>query len=390
MLQKMVLTNFLSFRERTEFDFTPSKYAILSATNVSNSNQLKGAMFIGPNASGKTNALKGLTFLIQLIGGNIGSISPYRCIFGKRSEFEVEYTFLICGETVSYTVKYCTKKRELEEKLVVAGQQVLSRQGNTGKMKYRGAEIVDEHLDSQTSFLRTASFNTGRFPQDPLLHELMEFLLNSAYIYGYQHPAMLGATAIKFAEETGVEKLNAYLSEMNYNFSLEYSSHSEGMGIKVRVGTGADGQEQKMLFLKRKDYPVPVGIYQESNGNQTFVGMLPELIRVIEKPSMLVIDEFGNSLHNMLAEKIVRFFMEKAEQSQLFITSHCTNLISNSVLRPDQINLVSFEKTDTDKNLWSSTVTRLTKFKPREAQNLEKMYLGGMFEGLPDYEKVQN
>ena len=65
-------------------------------------------------------------------------------------------------------------------------------------------------------------------------------------------------------------------------------------------------------------------------------------------------------------------------------------MISNSVLRPDQINLVSFEKTDTDKNLWSSTVTRLTKFKPREAQNLEKMYLGGMFEGLPDYEKVQN
>ena len=25
---------------------------------------------------------------------------------------------------------------------------------------------------------------------------------------------------------------------------------------------------------------------------------------------------------------------------------------------------------------------------PREAQNLEKMYLGGMFEGLPIYEEV--
>ena len=61
------------------------------------------------------------------------------------------------------------------------------------------------------------------------------------------------------------------------------------------------------------------------------------------------------------------------------------SLISNSVLRPDQINLVSFTRTNVDKNWWSSTVTRLSKFRPREAQNLEKMYLGGMFEGLPDY-----
>ena len=51
MLQKMILTNFLSFRERTEFDFTPSKYTILSGTKVTNSNQRKGSMIIGPNES---------------------------------------------------------------------------------------------------------------------------------------------------------------------------------------------------------------------------------------------------------------------------------------------------------------------------------------------------
>lgn len=385
MLQKMTLTNFLSFRERTEFDFAPSKYTILSDTNISSNCQLKGAMFIGPNASGKTNALKGLTFLIQLIGGNIRSFSNYQCIFGSHPGYTAEYVFGICGKEVSYTVKYCTKKGELEEKLVVAGRQVLVRQGSTGRMEYGGAEIADEHLDSQTSFLRTASFNTGRFPQDQVLHGLMEFLLNSAYIGEYKDSLILGASGNILAEKTGVEKLNKYLGEMNYNFSLEYNSHSEGMGVKVRTGTGLDGQEQKVLFLKRKDYPVPVAIYQESNGNRAFVGMLPSLIRSIESPSMLVIDEFGNSMHNMLAEKIVRFFMKKADRSQLFITSHCTNLISNSVLRPDQINLVSFTRTNVDKNWWSSTVTRLSKFRPREAQNLEKMYLGGMFEGLPDY-----
>ena len=97
---------------------------------------------------------------------------------------------------------------------------------------------------------------------------------------------------------------------------------------------------------------------------------------------MLVFDEFGNSLHNKLAEKIIKFFMRDAKNSQMFITSHHTNLISNSVFRPDQIDLITFN------DATGSKVNRLSQFKPREAQNMEKMYLGGMFEGLPLYEEL--
>ena len=110
--------------------------------------------------------------------------------------------------------------------------------------------------------------------------------------------------------------------------------------------------------------------------------MLPCLINTIEKPGMLIYDEFGNSLHNKLTEKIIKFFMKEAKNSQIFVTSHHTNLISNSVFRPDQIDLVTF------KDSKGSTVTRLSQFKPREAQNMEKLYLGGMFEGLPLYEEI--
>ena len=68
MLTKMYLTNFLSFSERTEFDFTASKYSILNETNVYN-DVLKGSLFIGPNAAGKSNALKGIAFIINMIKG---------------------------------------------------------------------------------------------------------------------------------------------------------------------------------------------------------------------------------------------------------------------------------------------------------------------------------
>ena len=70
MLTKMYLTNFLSFFDRTEIDFTASKYNILSETNVYDNTILKGGLFIGPNAAGKSNVLKGIAFLINMIKGD--------------------------------------------------------------------------------------------------------------------------------------------------------------------------------------------------------------------------------------------------------------------------------------------------------------------------------
>lgn len=46
MLAKMYLTNFLSFKERTEIDLTASKYSILGKTNVYKSEILKGALLL--------------------------------------------------------------------------------------------------------------------------------------------------------------------------------------------------------------------------------------------------------------------------------------------------------------------------------------------------------
>lgn len=377
MLTKMYLTNFLSFSERTEFDFTASKYSILDKTNVFNNEILKGALFIGPNASGKSNALAGIAFIIKLIKGEGATIDNSRCFFSKNPTTTVEYEFVFSGKKVEYKIEYNIKTKSICEKLMIDNVVVLERNGTKGVLKIGDTNITDDQLDAETLFLRTASFNTGRFPQEPILHELMDYLFNSYFVDGYNQEAHWGKNIKKYAEEHGVEKINEYLHEFNYDFFIEYGTESEGNGLKIILGSKGKG-----VFLKRKSFQVPNVFYNESQGNQVFADMLPNLIGVIENPGMLVFDEFGNSLHNKLAERIIRFFMEKSGSSQMFITSHHTNLISNSVFRPDQIDLVTFEGSK------GSKVVRLSQFKPREAQNMEKMYLGGMFEGLPTYEEV--
>lgn len=377
MLAKMYLTNFLSFKERTEIDLTASKYSILGKTNVYKSEILKGALFIGPNASGKSNALKGLSFIIKMIKGEGVSFNRYRCLFSDNPIITIEYEFIFESKKVEYAIEYNIQTNSISENLKIDEITVLKRTGNTGELRIGQSVTTDDQVDSETLFLRTASFNTGRFPQEPTLRKLMDFLQNSYIVDEYNWDARVGRTITRYAEEFGVEKINKYLTAFKYDFSMEYGSESEGAGLKLTLGA-----DNKMVFLKRKSFPFPNVLINESQGNQVFADLLPHLIRVIENAGMLIVDEFGNSFHNKLAEKIISFFMENAKNSQIFITSHHTNLVSNSVFRPDQINLITFLNTA------GSNAKRLSQFKPREAQNLEKMYLGGMFEGLPIYEEV--
>lgn len=377
MLTKMYLTNFMSFPKRTEFDFTASKYSILNTTNIYNGEILKGALFIGPNASGKSNSLKGITFLIDMIKGEGASFSRFRCRYFDNPFVKLEYEFIFNNKKLIYKIECNVNTNKLSEDLTINDEIILKREGSEGELRIANKIYTDEKLDNDTLFLRTASFNTGRFPQEPTLRALMDYLNNSYCIDGYNQGAHWGKTVTKYAEENGVEKLNSFLKEFKYDFFLEYGSESSGNNVTVNVSS-----DEKIIFLKRKSFPVPNVFYDESQGNQVFIDMLPNLINIIENPGMIIFDEFGNSLHNKLTEKIIKHFMKYSHNSQFFITSHHTNLISNSVFRPDQINLISFKPSD------GSTVMRLSSFKPREAQNMEKMYLGGMFEGLPFYEDI--
>ena len=67
-----------------------------------------------------------------------------------------------------------------------------------------------------------------------------------------------------------------------------------------------------------------------------------------------------------------------SKDAQLLLVSHSTNLLTNNLLRPDQIYTVDFIDGK------GSVLNRVSDSKPREAQNLEKMYLSGVFNGLPN------
>ena len=56
MLTKITMNNFKSFKNQTTVDLTKTNYTVLPK-NVSENGVLKGCMFVGANASGKSNII---------------------------------------------------------------------------------------------------------------------------------------------------------------------------------------------------------------------------------------------------------------------------------------------------------------------------------------------
>ena len=137
-----------------------------------------------------------------------------------------------------------------------------------------------------------------------------------------------------------------------------------------------------MIFFKRDGINVPIPFPEESLGNQNLLRILPSFLRVIKDSGMLLIDEFSSGFHNDLETLLIRYFMENATNAQMIFVSHSTNILSNSILRPDQEYSVEFLEGT------GSVVKRFSSEQPRSAQNIEKMYVSGVFGGLPNYVEV--
>ena len=70
MLKKITLNNFKTFTKETDIEFSATNYKFLENENVGDNRILKGLLFVGENASGKTQILKAITFLLDLLFGN--------------------------------------------------------------------------------------------------------------------------------------------------------------------------------------------------------------------------------------------------------------------------------------------------------------------------------
>ena len=382
MLVKLSMQNFKSFMEKAELDLNATGYEILKDTNKTSDNILKGALIVGGNATGKSTVLKALKFLLQLLVWQVNIVPfDYLCLFKESNgKMKLEYEFFINKEKINYEIE-CDVKGITKEKLLVSNKERLSRIGqNAVYTSNNNQETSIENLQQNQSAIRKVYFDT-KFIDDETLMKWFQFLEQSVYIDQDRKTIYKsgGASSIitykDYFEQNGTDKFNKFLKQIGYEQSVEYTNEFNNGKVKFNFQNN-----QKDIIVKRNNMDFALPLNMESDGNQTLVYTLPIVFDAMKSDAIAIIDEFSSGFHNILEEKVIKFFMENSKNAQLFLVSHSTNLLSNTLLRPDQIYTVDFI------NGKGSKLNRVSDSKPREAQNLEKMYLSGVFNGIPNFE----
>lgn len=364
MLKKITVKNFKCFKNETVFDLRKTNYKFLEQNTCGK--LLKGALLVGDHASGKTTILQSIRLLPALLfrQGSCNGM-PYQCIFSKENDSGLIYEFDIDGHDLVYSFTF-SRDSFVEENLTVDGRAVIERLGKKGKW-IAGKETVLWDIEDSQLFLKQVSMNP-EISGSEILRQFLAYLKKTIYIDGYTRKiaAFDGESlcAEKYIENYGVEKMNDFFTEYHFPYRLRYCREGEGTG---------------QIFFRREENGGEIPACMESSGNRTLMNLLPAFFRGIESGGMLLIDSFGGGLHNKLEELLVRHVMKKGEKTQLIFASHSTNLLSNTILRPDQIYAVESGKEE------GSRLHRFSDEQPRVAQNLEKMYLSGVFGGLPAY-----
>ena len=387
MLTKITLHNFKSFKNTETIDLTKTNYTILPQ-NVADNGVLKGCIFVGANASGKSTIVLGVKLLLDFLflERNMNS-GIFVCMFGDNPCYSLEYDFLIEKKNIHYSFEVDTRKNMISEKLYLEDKLMMERMGLSAKSYIadkNGINYDETDVGKDSLFLRTLYFNT-KFASNPVLKSWMEYLKKSIYINMFERRIFsynnMEVSVTRYLDKGGCQSINKFFNEYNFEQNIEYDHSSEGNHIKMIVGID---ESEKDVFFKRKGIDVPIPFSEESLGNQNLLRILPSFLTTIENDGMLLIDEFSSGFHNDLESLLVRYFMEKSKYAQMLFVSHSTNLLSNSILRPDQEYSVEFQREN------GSSVKRFSTEQPRSAQNIEKMYVSGVFGGLPDYKEVQH
>lgn len=380
MLTSITLEDYTTFITKTTFDFKATNYKILEETNVGSNRVLKGALFLGENASGKTQVLQAIILLLNLLlESSEQNYIVKKSLYTKDTRFTLEYKFDIDGNEISYEVGFEANNIDYE-KLKLNDEVKIERIKTNGKTYF--GEKKNKEVNLQLSLLKQEYYNT-RCENDEILIKWFDFLKNSIYInclHGtcktYNPEKISEQFLYKYAEKNNPTKLNKFINEIGYNSEVVFEKQSSNKDKSIVINS-----DKPMISLKKKGTDITLPLQIESTGNQAFMNIILPIQYAAHNNCMIIVDEFSSGLHNDLEESLIKYFFNNSKDSQLFFTSHSTNLLDTYLLRPDQLYSFKFD------SIKGTIIKRFSDENPRESQNMEKMYLSGVFDGMPSYNK---
>lgn len=394
MILKIEFENFFSIRDRVRIDFRAANINTALARELKHNvidwkgvPVLKSVGLFGPNASGKSNILKAISFCCRMIldshlynEGVVFNFEPFKFEDWqeKPSRFLIDF---VCDD-VEYEYAFeLTKTKVLSESLfhypVGRRAKVFVRSAD-GKYSF-GAGTISKPADvvlntgDKNLFLSRASSMNREIAQKLYRYFMNQFLLglvnvNDVVVLDGFHTykrVILKALEICDTDITDIEVRKEQVPS-----PLIVPGQGD---VTFRL---VDILKFKTFHRDNKDVMFDLDL-EESNGTRKLFQILIRLLDVVRNKKGIMMDEFDMGLHTRLADFILDLIHASAG-SQLLFSSHNTSLIDVKRLRRDQIVFVNKSENG------ATEVYSLYDFKDfRENMDAEKGYIQGRFDAVP-------
>ena len=407
MLISLKLNNCFIYNNEVEFSMRANMHHKRFKSNLTSFGQihvLKTAMLIGPNNAGKTNFIRCMAAIRDMMLNRSG-IRMNSNLFSDNPIAEFEIVFLSGKREYLFEVKYNSRTNEyVYERFAEVSYDVhKNRKETTWFVK----DTVDQVYKCENSELVTVMKVASK--NNILIHlidvEHFEMLEKAKQIIvGFAEkidiidmnniPLKKTIDMLKMSDEKKTKIVNFIL---NADLSMDDYKYLSDDELKVRIDLPEENvkpQENalnvaapimEMLHLASvyKGKIVPSIIF-DSTGTKKIAAIASYVIDALENGKILVIDELDNSLHFKLTRAIVALFNNELNaEAQLICTVHDVSLLDcQNLFRKDQI---WFAHKDRD-NAYLYSLTEFTSEKDgvRGVSDLIDRYRMGVFGALPE------
>ncbi|QEI39826.1 hypothetical protein BMF77_00379 [Dolichospermum sp. UHCC 0315A] len=423
MLVEFSVENYRSIQEKQTLSMVAAEDETMLDSNtfpVPNNDDLRlvtSAAIYGPNASGKSNLLKAIQVLKNLVINSasrmqIGDklpVEPFRLnseSAKKPSSFEV----IFIHEKIRYEYGVSlNRERVFEEWLIAYRNEVqenwFSREylpdnptfepnegykWSFGKGLKGEKKRIQRFVRSNSLFISHAAQNNHPqltevfdFFQDELkiiLHIDTPFIVDDTNNEGYYNymVKLLNEADIGIADL----KIEIIPETLNDDMIHRIQQEMQKLGINAISKDIPDFGRLDIITVHKmndSDKTVEFEIDEESDGTKRLFEIAGYWLYVLQNGEILIIDEIDRSLHPVLSKALIKMFNNpeiNKNNAQLIFTTHDTTLLDGEIFRPDQIWFT--EKDNSMTKLYS-----LFDFRPREDESLQKGYLLGRYGAIP-------
>ena len=381
MLRQFKVKNYKNFKNELCIDFEKTAGYQFS-TDCIVDGVIRKMLIYGRNATGKTNLGKALMDIGATMFGNSGFARNGILLNADSTEdfASFYYAFQFDGSELIYRYSRRSDLELNDEELTIDGKTIFrcdfaAKKYSFDNLKYIDAETAnterylqsldgsreaEDDIESQLPFLRWLISNVA-LRNDSILIRLANFVRRMVMI------TVSDVVPYRFRRTNDI--FLESLENPDRLQDLEYFLNTMGIECKLILKKLPDGQRE-LYFSHEKLVP----FYQNaSSGTLALVDLYRRILLKIRDASFIYLDEFDAFYHYEMAENVIAFFKKKYPSSQMIMTSHNTNLMTNRLMRPDCLFILS--KAGTLTAFCDATLREL-----REGHNLEKMYISGEFE----------